>query len=336
MKILIWFLNIIQFLIVYFLVFYLLHEGIIGGPGPLGLSLESLWPAISIGIAAIPWKYYKRFSLLITSKKMKASTKEVVTEEASSANETKEETIIKRVNKTKPMSILKKILVTIISLIIIITLVFVGVDSYYSYLNNQRDNPESEHFDFNYQPNNDNLTVEVNGLRYLKKDMNLFSGELTGFKDGLRIFRTGERDYWGRGKYETKEKIYFYTNYLNGKLNGKMHEWRSKGSYSYSYGTQYPSDYINGWKTKAFFKNGEKEGLHETWHSNGQLWVKIHYENNLKNGLCEVWNSDGQLTKRLHYENDLKQREWEEWDENGNLIKYWIMKDDIPIEKIVN
>ena len=90
MKILIWFLNIIQFLIVYLLVFYLLHEGIIGGTGPRGLSLKGLWPGISIGIAAIPWKYYKRFSLFITSKKMKASVDEVLAEEDSSTKGNKE------------------------------------------------------------------------------------------------------------------------------------------------------------------------------------------------------------------------------------------------------
>ena len=133
------------------------------------------------------------------------------------------------------------------------------------------------------------------------------------------------------------EKIYFYTNYLNGKLNGKMHEWRStKWDWERSLAPQYLGNYNSGWKTKAFFKNGEKEGLYEAWHNNGQLWKKIHYENNLKNGLYETWNSDGQLLKRLFYENDLKQGESKEWDNYGNLIKHWVMKDDIPIEKIVN
>ena len=90
MKILIWVLNIIQFLIVYFLVFWLLHAGIIVYPGPSGLSIEGLWPAISIGIAGIPWRYYKRFSLFITSKKIKASTEEVIAEEAANTNKNKE------------------------------------------------------------------------------------------------------------------------------------------------------------------------------------------------------------------------------------------------------
>jgi len=90
MKKLIWVLNIIQFLIVYFLVFWLLQAGFIVYPGPSGLSIEGLWPAISIGIAGIPWRYYKRFSLFIISKRMKAPAEEVVTEEASITNERKD------------------------------------------------------------------------------------------------------------------------------------------------------------------------------------------------------------------------------------------------------
>ena len=71
------------------------------------------------------------------------------------------------------MSILKKILLTIISLVVIITLVFVGVDSYDDYTRHQRINPKSEYFNFpSYYY--DNGTVEVNDVRYLKKDMSLF------------------------------------------------------------------------------------------------------------------------------------------------------------------
>jgi antitoxin component YwqK of YwqJK toxin-antitoxin module len=334
MKIVVWVLNIIQFLIVYFLVFWLLHSGIIGGPGPRGLSLEGLWPAISIGIAVIPWRYYKRFSLFITSKKMKAPTEEVVAEEASNTNEKKEEIIIKELKKAKPMSILKKILVTIISLVLISIVVIVGVISYENYTRYQRYNPKSENFDFQYRPNNNNLTVEVNGLRHLKKDMSLFSGELTGFNESSTSFKSHEDEY-GRDKY-VYENIYFYANYLNGKLNGKMHEWRSITKTRSKWGTQYPSYYISGWQTKAFFKNGKEVGYSSKWHSNGQLLYKIYYKNNLKNGLYETWNSDGQLITRLHYENDLKQGEWKKWDFDGNLIKHWVMKDGIPIEKIVN
>ena len=120
-------------MIVYFLVFWLLHAGIIVYPGPSDLSLEGLWPAISIGIAGIPWRYYKRFSLFITSKRLKAPAEEVVAEEASKSTLYKEKIIKKETykqemtnkdvkkNRTKFISILKKIFIIIISLTLIVT-----------------------------------------------------------------------------------------------------------------------------------------------------------------------------------------------------------------------
>jgi len=90
MKILIWVLNIIQFIIVYFLVFSLFFTGVFQVIDPsIGLSGETFWPLMSMGIAGVPWKYYNRFSLFITAKKIKAPTEEVVVEEASNTNEKK-------------------------------------------------------------------------------------------------------------------------------------------------------------------------------------------------------------------------------------------------------
>ena len=90
MKILIWVLNIIQFIIVYFLVFSLFFTGVLQAIDPsIGLSGETLWPIMSIGIAGVPWKYYNRFSLFITSIRLKAPAEELVVEEASNTIEKK-------------------------------------------------------------------------------------------------------------------------------------------------------------------------------------------------------------------------------------------------------
>ena len=97
MKILIWVLNFTQFILVYFFVFSLLHLGIIGGPGPGGLSLEGLWPGLSILVAISPWKYYNKFSLFIMSKRTKVNS-----EEASNNKENKELSP----NKTKSTRVL--------------------------------------------------------------------------------------------------------------------------------------------------------------------------------------------------------------------------------------
>ena len=194
---------------------------------------------------------------------MKASSKEVVVEEVSSTNERKEETIIKRVNKTKPMSILKKILLTIISLVVIITLVFVGVDSYDDYTRHQRINPKSEYFNFpSYYY--DNGTVEVNDVRYLKKDMSLFSGKLNGQYDG--------------GYYEV--------NYLNGRLNGDYYLWDTQG-----------------WIRITSYKDGKIDGPDKEWYPSksrsiqGQLKLIAFYNGGLKQGDWKEWLSNGLLNK---------------------------------------
>ena len=272
MKILIWVLNIIQFLIVYFLVFWLLHAGTIVYPGPSGLSLEGLWPAISIGIAGIPWRYYKRFSLFITSKKIKAPTEEVVAEEASYTNEKKEEIIIREVKKTKPMSILKKILVTIISLVLIIILILVGVISYEESRgdtgsnprSNPRSNPKSEHFIFPHY-NYNNGTVEVDDIRYLKKDMSLFSGKLNG---------------------QYGKKSYYEVNYLNGRLNGDYYLWDQQG-----------------WLKITSYKDGKIDGPDKEWYRSnsqsiqGQLKLIAFYNDGLKQGDWKEWLPNGRLNK---------------------------------------
>jgi len=63
MKALVWVLNIIQFLVVYFFAFALFRYGIFELlPPETGLTARGVWPAASIGIALLPWKYYNRLS----------------------------------------------------------------------------------------------------------------------------------------------------------------------------------------------------------------------------------------------------------------------------------
>ena len=89
------------------------------------------------------------------------------------------------------------------------------------------------------------------------------------------------------------------------------------------------------------FLNGKKHGVEGFNVDDLGFKYLSYYKNGLKHGKWETWNLEErrsvvQLTSRVFYENGLKQGEWKEWDKDGNLIKHWIMKDDIPIEKIVN
>lgn len=284
MKILIWVLNIIQFIIVYFLVFSLFFTGVFQVIDPsIGLSGETFWPLMSMGIAGLPWKYYNRFSLFITSKKIKAPTEEVVVEEASKSKLYKEKIIKKETYKqemtnkdvkkyrTKFISILKKIFIIIISLTLIVTVSIIGFFEYDRYMESLKINPESEYFDFSYKPSlYPDLTVIVDGVRYLKYDMSLFSGKLSG---SMSIKST--------------TKTYYQKKYLNGNLNDNYYEWNS-----------------SQWTTRAFYKEGKLEGFRRTWFNNFQLKTEGFYENGLLQGYYKEWDKDGILIKHTLMKNN--------------------------------
>tara|TARA_B110000967_G_C18431450_1_gene338737 strand:+ start:72 stop:551 length:480 start_codon:yes stop_codon:yes gene_type:complete len=68
MKALVWGLNIVQFLVVYLFAFALFRYGIFELlPPETGLTARGVWPAASIGIAFLPWKFYNRFSNYLIS-----------------------------------------------------------------------------------------------------------------------------------------------------------------------------------------------------------------------------------------------------------------------------
>lgn len=92
---------------------------------------------------------------------------------------------------------------------------------------------------------------------------------------------------------------------------------------------------------KITFKNGKQHGVEGYWSEKYDSFFFLnYYENGLRNGKWESWHFKEeskvtQLASRTFYEDGLKQGDWKEWDKDGNLIKYWVMKDDVPIKKII-
>ena len=56
-------------------------------------------------------------------------------------------------------------------------------------------------------------------------------------------------------------------------------------------------------------KDGNKEGLWEEYHDNGQLWFKINYKDGRQEGLWEKYDENGNLI------------ETQEWWKDGKKIK---------------
>ena len=69
MKALVWVLNIVQFLIAYFISYALYFYGILELlPPEIGLVGDGVWPIVSLGIAIYHWKFYNKFSNNLISK----------------------------------------------------------------------------------------------------------------------------------------------------------------------------------------------------------------------------------------------------------------------------
>jgi antitoxin component YwqK of YwqJK toxin-antitoxin module len=52
------------------------------------------------------------------------------------------------------------------------------------------------------------------------------------------------------------------------------------------------------------FKNGQREGLYETFQYNGQLLTKGKHKNGKKHGLWEYFDEEGNLTKSETWEKE--------------------------------
>ena len=62
-----------------------------------------------------------------------------------------------------------------------------------------------------------------------------------------------------------------------------------------------------------------KNGLHERWHSNGQMAKRCTYENGELDGLYETWHSNGQMSERCTYVNGEPDGLFESWLDNGQM-----------------
>ena len=66
--------------------------------------------------------------------------------------------------------------------------------------------------------------------------------------------------------------------------------------------------YDNGeLKSRANYKNGERDGQYEIWYSNGQIWTSANYKDGNLDGLCETWYENGQQWVRVNYKDGVKQ-----------------------------
>lgn len=82
----------------------------------------------------------------------------------------------------------------------------------------------------------------------------------------------------------------------------------------------YESWYSNGQLCER--KNylvGKLHGLQESWHKNGKLFIRENYKHGLRDGIYEQWHKNGQQYLRENYKDDMSNGLCEGWHTNGQL-----------------
>ena len=143
------------------------------------------------------------------------------------------------------------------------------------------------------------------GSEHIKEIGNYKNGELSGLYENYFMFSEWDRDYklkesWTYkdgekdgpfeiNEWSSNEKIESKTkgNYKNGELNG-LHE---------TYGPLGDIDVL----TRYLYKDGKKDGPFTEFYGIGRVENEGTYKNGELNGLYETYNSSGFRTKRMNY-----------------------------------
>ena len=102
----------------------------------------------------------------------------------------------------------------------------------------------------------------------------------------------------------------------------------------------------DGYFSKGIIKDGEKEGVWEFYHDNGQLREKrtykigfeltsLYYDESgqLRNGVVESYYQNGQLQEKRTYKDGKKVGVWEYYEQNGELSSKTTYKDSKKIKE---
>jgi antitoxin component YwqK of YwqJK toxin-antitoxin module len=70
---------------------------------------------------------------------------------------------------------------------------------------------------------------------------------------------------------------------------------------------------------KGHYVDGLREGLWQTYFSNGILWKEEHYLNGKRHGLWKMYRRDGTLQEEVHYLNGDLHGLWKWYHKDGTL-----------------
>lgn len=79
---------------------------------------------------------------------------------------------------------------------------------------------------------------------------------------------------------------------------------------------------------QSYYKDGIKNGIVRTYHSDNQIEKIENYKDNKREGQWKEYYSDGQLEKEYEYKNDKLDGQYRYYHTNGDIIEEGLYKDD--------
>lgn len=73
-------------------------------------------------------------------------------------------------------------------------------------------------------------------------------------------------------------------------------------------------------RVEGYYKDDERHGRWNSWHSNGKLWSIAEYKNGQLDGKQTVYHISGQKYYEGTFEKGIRTGIWRFWDENGILV----------------
>lgn len=85
---------------------------------------------------------------------------------------------------------------------------------------------------------------------------------------------------------------------------------------------EYVKKYINGIiQIKGDYRNGQRNGLWQSWYPSGTLWSETTFKAGVKEGTTITYYENGMVRYRGFYKNDERAGKWKIFDESGKFQK---------------
>ncbi len=113
--------------------------------------------------------------------------------------------------------------------------------------------------------------------------------------------------------------------HVNGELqeqsahrDGSQMRWSVDGQLESEFKNDVPVGACRLW-VEHFFKDGQIDGLHQTWHRSGRIKAEVTYSGGKKEGPCRAWFLNGQKHTEYTNKNGKKDGAYKRWYTTGVL-----------------